>query len=332
MKLNALAFSIMTALMVCQAVCFSAAAGAVEKKDQPRAVSIKGRASATVTRSEIILSDIADVFSAMPEQDEAVIALRKIRLNRSPSPGLSKTLSAADVLERLTAEGVDLNSVSYTFPRAISVNRAARELSSEEIRSAIEKSISLAGRDAAIRDIRYENPVYIAPGESQISAGMPMPGKPGQLLFDITASVTGETPLAFKAQVAVDEWTEIPVAKRALNKGSIVGDGDVMMARLNLRTLPRDAVVSDEHVVGLETANNISYGEVFRADKLVIPPVIKMGSKVTMVYKSKLFTATATGIALESGIAGQQVKVRNDSSKSIVVGTVIEPGLVGVSP
>ena len=39
---------------------------------------------------------------------------------------------------------------------------------------------------------------------------------------------------------------------------------------------------------------------------------------------------TAVGTALENGGLGQDIRVRNDSSKKIVMGRVIEPGLVMV--
>jgi flagella basal body P-ring formation protein FlgA len=110
-----------------------------------------------------------------------------------------------------------------------------------------------------------------------------------------------------------------------------VGAGDLMMARLNLGSIPSDTAHEATSIIGLETSSNITYGEVFRKKKLAIPPLIESGSKVTMVYESKLFKATASGVALESGAAGQMIRIRNDGSKRVVSGEVVEPGLVRIT-
>jgi flagella basal body P-ring formation protein FlgA len=51
-----------------------------------------------------------------------------------------------------------------------------------------------------------------------------------------------------------------------------------------------------------------------------------------MVYKNGLFEVSATGVALEAGGRGHEIRVRNEASKKIIAATVLEPGLVGVKP
>ena len=69
----------------------------------------------------------------------------------------------------------------------------------------------------------------------------------------------------------------------------------------------------------------------FQKRKLDIPPVIDMGALVTLVYRSGGIEATASGVAIESGALGDEIRVRNDSSRKIILGKVLEPGIVGVS-
>jgi flagella basal body P-ring formation protein FlgA len=49
-----------------------------------------------------------------------------------------------------------------------------------------------------------------------------------------------------------------------------------------------------------------------------------------MKYQSEFFEATASGVALENGGIGQEIKVRNDASKKVVSGQVLEAGIVRV--
>ncbi|MEZ4753176.1 MAG: flagellar basal body P-ring formation chaperone FlgA, partial [Bdellovibrionota bacterium] len=114
-------------------------------------------------------------------------------------------------------------------------------------------------------------------------------------------------------------------------RGAVIGSDDVVMARLNSTAIPNDAAVEIKDIIGLETDQAIGYGEVFRRNKLAIPPVIARGQKVAIQYKSKFLEASAIGIAEESGIEGDEIRVRNRVSEKVVFGTIIAPGLVRVS-
>ncbi|MCB0340106.1 MAG: flagellar basal body P-ring formation protein FlgA, partial [Bdellovibrionales bacterium] len=81
---------------------------------------------------------------------------------------------------------------------------------------------------------------------------------------------------------------------------------------------------------GFETNRNIGFGEVFRKPMLHIPPVITSGSKVTVFYKSAAMEATASGVAVEDGIEGSEIRVRNDNSNKVITGRVVGPGMVQV--
>jgi hypothetical protein len=66
------------------------------------AVTVLGRQSAVVSTSSIRLSDIAEVSSASINDDEAIVALKKITIDSSPAPGKRSTLAASHVLDKLT--------------------------------------------------------------------------------------------------------------------------------------------------------------------------------------------------------------------------------------
>ncbi|MBN8549593.1 MAG: flagellar basal body P-ring formation protein FlgA [Deltaproteobacteria bacterium] len=297
-----------------------------------RTIKILGRESVTVTTPTLRLADLAEVTSLNPRDDDTVIGLQKIYVDKSPAPGTEVTLSAGVILERLSAQGVDVAKLSYSLPRVITIKRAARPLLREEIRAAIDAGLHLAGLDVAIKDIRYPEDRLVSPGELKIEA-MPLnPSAPGIRPFAITVSPQGEMPTRFEVQASVDEWNMMPVANRTVPRGSLIQADDVVMARVNLASVPSDALHHDREVIGLAANRDIPFGEVFRKDKLAVPPLITAGAKVTMMYRNGLFEASASGIALESGVRGQEIKVRNDSSKKVISAVILEEGLVGVKP
>ena len=296
-----------------------------------RTIRIIGREDATVTTAQVRLGDIADVSSPYGGDDDAVIALQKIVITDSPRPGESLTLSAAQVLDRLRAQGVSLQHVGYALRRIVTVNRAGRPLAPSEVRAAIEEYLRQSNSDVTLKEVTYRPIVKLVPGMTTLQVTPYAAGAVGQMHFEIAAEVEGEAPVRFKVRAAVDEWREVPVAARSLERGSVIAAEDIRMARMNASTLGSDVSTEKDALVGLAAESTIASGEVFRRTKLAIPPVIAAGAGVTLVYKRGALTATATGVALEAGRQGEQIKVRNSGSKKIVAGTVIEPGLVGVN-
>ncbi|MBX7144139.1 MAG: flagellar basal body P-ring formation chaperone FlgA [Oligoflexia bacterium] len=297
-----------------------------------RIIRVQGRNEATVTTPTVRLGDVADVTSLDMQHDEAVIGLKKVFLANSPEPGKEDTLSADMIIDQMKNAGVDMRRVGYALPRVVTIKRAGRVIGLEEIRHALLSVIADSGKDVALRDIRYDEPIVVPPGATQVRAEAGIHGRPGVMAFRLGVEVDGQLAANRTIEAGIDEWGDVPVARRALQKGEVVQDADLVRARYNLALLPRDALRSENQIVGLETKRDLQIGEPVRRDVLAIPPVVTVGSKVTMMYRNGVFELTATGTALESGIRGQDIRIRNEASKKIVVGTVMEPGLVGIKP
>jgi flagella basal body P-ring formation protein FlgA len=127
-----------------------------------------------------------------------------------------------------------------------------------------------------------------------------------------------------------DEWRLMPVAAKSLRKGDTITAGDVRMNRVNGTLIGRDNIEQLGDLVGRTMTRDVGEGEMFNAMAVAIPPVVTSGSRVTIVYKRGRLEATAMGVAVESGISGQEVKVRNESSKKVITARVKRPGVVEV--
>lgn len=323
-----LAWSIVLVVALCSVATMAEEAGA----PGPRSITIQGHKSSVITTKAIKLGDIAQISSRLTKDDDAIVALQKIFIQSSPKPGSEATISAAEILEKLKSAGVSLGDLGYLLPKIMAVKRASRVLTREEIQKALEDSLKQSGKEISIKQIQYPNDVHVVPGPTEIEIGLATPRSPGSWEMKVNAKVEGEEPVIFDVSADVNEWKEVPVARRPIQKGELLEADHLMMARLNLSSIPRDAAYDDKEVLGLEVKQGIQYGEVLRKSKLTIPPLIESGARVTLRYKSNLLEATASGVALEDGLLGKAIRVKNDSSKKIITGTVVEPGLVEVDP
>ena len=311
-------------------VAVPAAAQPLDVTGSRQQVLVNGRSQVLVTKSDVLLGDLAEIRSTRLQDDEIIIGLQKIFITKAPAPGRQSEVSAAVVLEQLRSAGVDLNQIGYSLPRSMLVQRAGRAISHAEVTDAIRAALERGGREISLRRVDYRDNVFVLPGVVTLGAKLLETSVAGRMEFALSAEAAGSEPIRFQVGADIDEWREVPVAARPISKGSVIGEDDLKVARMSLRLVPGDAEVERGGIVGLEASRSIGLGEVFQRNKLVIPAVITAGSKVIMRYQTALIEATASGTALEAGIAGQIIKIKNDASRKILTGTVLEPGLVGV--
>lgn len=295
-----------------------------------RSISVIGRAEVTTTKDYVQLGDVSDISALTGENDEAIIGLKRIWIATSPKPNEASLIQGEQIVEKLREQGVNLNSISYSFPQNIRVKRAGREILPNEIKSAIEEYLSANKKDMAVKEVKLLKPTYVSPGDLTLEIASDIPVNAFTRTFAIEAGVDGKSTTRFNVDSIIEEFRKIPVARRQVSKGSVISEGDIEMARMNIATLPHDATEDLSKLYGFEATQDISSGEVFRISKIALPLLVEAGSKVTLKFESGLLEATASGIALEGGSLGQSIKVRNESSKKTLVGEVVDSGIVRV--
>ena len=116
------------------------------------------------------------------------------------------------------------------------------------------------------------------------------------------------------------------LAARTIRANSILTQADVTTGT---QGIPGVATSIDQ-VIGLEARVAIYRGHPIRRIDLGAPALIDRNQAVTLFYRSQVLTIATEGRALGRGGAGDQIRVMNMSSRSIVVGTIAPDGNVYV--
>lgn len=295
----------------------------------PSDIRVFGRRNITVVNKDFTLGDVAGIESKFIQDDEAIIALQGITLGESPRAGNKKTISAAQVLATLREVGVQLDNIKYTFPRVMIIERASRLLNLQEIENIVREGLPDSGEVELVR-VLYKGDIHVLPGQLRFTSEVVPSNRKSQYIAKISIFPEQGEKMALNIPIEVREFIQVPVAKHALATGTIVSAQDVKMARANLSDVPVDSARNPQEIVGQAIKYPISHGEVFSRRKLSLPSIVERGSRVTLRYRTSLLEATASGVAMEEGILGQRIQVRNESSKKVITGEVLSEGLIEV--
>jgi len=86
-----------------------------------------------------------------------------------------------------------------------------------------------------------------------------------------------------------------------------------------------------EMAVGKALKRPASIGDTIMRHNLTRPLVIKRGDQVTLEASAGAITVVASGVAMSNGHIGEQIKVKNTSSKRIVNARIVNQGTVRVT-
>ncbi len=95
----------------------------------------------------------------------------------------------------------------------------------------------------------------------------------------------------------------------------------------SLRTQP---VRSFEELEGIRAKRNLKKGDVLLITSIESVPDIEVGDEVTITFNDGLCAITAPGTSLQTGSAGEQVRVRNEASGKIIYARIVDRKFVSV--
>jgi flagella basal body P-ring formation protein FlgA len=317
------------ALLMCITVAVPAVGVADVSRGNRTEIRLQGRTEVIVTEPVVRLGDVALIESAAVSDDETIVELRKISLGSSPRAGESLTVEGISIIEKLRDAGVRLDSLLYTFPKQLKVTRAYREVSKDELERALQSFLVTQDRQIQVKHLLADRPVKIPVDAMSIEVVGLQAMQPGHYGVDYR-SRAGSGEVRFQMKALADEWRVLPIAVKPLKRGEVVSAGDVRLSKVNSTSTAPDSIEQIGDIVGRLLLRDVGQGEMFSSKTVKIPPVVEAGSRVTMMYQRGRLEATARGVALEDGVSGQEINVRNEASRKVVKARIREKDVVMV--
>jgi flagella basal body P-ring formation protein FlgA len=154
----------------------------------------------------------------------------------------------------------------------------------------------------------------------------------GRFTALLSVPVDGMAPIALRISGEVADVIELPVLVTRLSAGAIVGPDDVRMTRVHVASVHAEVARDPSMVIGMQVKRQSQAGAPIPIADLMEPTQVSRGDPVRLRLQVGGLSITGQGLALESGAAGERIRVRNITSQAVLEADVIGPGEARVVP
>lgn len=286
---------------------------------------IKVLPQATVAGTMVRLSDLAAL-------DGTGVDLAEVEICPAPEAGASRRISGQSVLTKLQEAGLG-EGIAYTIPATVSITRAHQVLDETTLRPAIEAQLGerLAPGDR-VDDVDVQRQVRIPLGAYDVEVDPPsaLATGGGFRRTDVRIVQDGVVTANVPVRVKIATFGNVVVARQPIARGTILSEDDLRIEERRLDELPTTVLTDLESAIGREARVALAAGKPLTVQGLANAVLVKRGDAVRVLVEKGGMRLSIAGEAMDTGGAGERVRVVNASSKRELVGRVVDHGTVSV--
>ena len=212
-------------------------------------------------------------------------------------------------------------SLAATFESHNSIRHAAHNFLAHQA--------SGVNKDIKIKVNELDPRLRVAACDQPLSTFFP----PGSDLFTtstVGVQCRGTKPWTLYVPAQVDIVEKVVITLRPMTRGHRVTPQDVTTIKRDVGGLHTGFFTDTNVVIGKVIKRSIPVNSVLTRNLLQKTLLVRRGDQVTIVARAAGLEVRMTGKALMNGSQGEQIQVRNATSKQVVTGTVSRDGTVDV--
>lgn len=321
----------MAAGLVCFSTAFSAAASQAPEAlsaSVPEIVVVVDT-EVDVARKTIRLGDLAEIQA----EDGAVRELlASLEVAPAPRPGMQRTLYGRRVSSIVASVAIPGRNVRVVVPEIITISRSSQTVSEDALKVFLLDQLSnVLTPDDVLGRFSVRGLGDFPTGNLSLSLAEYKLDKRNRLSATIAVDVDGEAVATLKIFARIDRFRPVICSSRALSRGVILTEADIVRKRINLTRAPNHTTTSIADVVGKELTRSVRTGDCILTDMLSNPTVINRGDRVNIILETGLLKVAAMGVAKDDGGVNDRIRVENTQSNRSVTGRVVDASTVMVT-
>ncbi len=153
-------------------------------------------------------------------------------------------------------------------------------------------------------------------------------------LFSFQATVTrdGKQVESRQVRTKIRKFAEVVVTIDKIKRSEEFAPDRMEIRRMEVTNLTEKPISGFDELAGLRAKRNIRQETILTLAATEPIPDIERGDETLIVYNDGLCRITVPGIALQSGVAGDHIRVKNKATKKIITARVIDDSAVAVDP
>lgn len=260
------------------------------------------------------------------------------RVQLAPAPAIGRPvymnrMQIANLFKQAAPELVCSNWVGADRVKIVRATRVVNEMMLKELLTeALQREFVKERGELELRFTRAWNPLVVPDEAISIKViEMPSSGVSASFICRFEMLAGTEVVGTYQQPLSAKVWKEIFVARSNVTRGQALRDADVGMER-------RDIVNNRDYLTELPLENpyvefreNVPAGTQVTARTLRLKAIIKRGRLIDAIAKDDGLTISVKAEALEDGVPGQMLRVRNVRSKREFKGKVADEQTVVVA-
>lgn len=258
-------------------------------------------------------------------------------LFRAPAPGASGTVNARRLAEAARRHGVIWDNPHRI--RHIRIIRRGTLISKAEVRDLIsaelENQISRTGGERSF-DIQFaadQSPLYVPSDKDPVAEVVELrySRRSGRFAAVIVAPAGDPSGIRVTYNGRAVQVSAVPVLVRTVRRGGVISEHDVEVRAVPVHRTDSATLFDTADLIGMAAKRTLRAGQPIGANDIREPEVVRKNAQITVRYKSPGLTLTMRAIALQSGVLGQVINIRNQQSSRTIQAKVIGPDLVAAT-
>jgi flagella basal body P-ring formation protein FlgA len=295
-------------------------------------VTIQVQPRAVVQGTQVTLGEVAMIEGGPPQ---SVAKVRDIVIGQAPPLGEERTLPGEYVRTRLKQHGFQPDAMLLEVPARIVVTRASQRLSTRDLEAAVLRAITAQmpwhPRQTTVRDLRGIEPVHLPPGPIEYDVTFAANSDfLGPTAFTMLFRVDGHTAARLSGTAYIEVTQEVVTPARSIARNEVISVQDLRITQVPMSPRSAQILTRAEDVVGKRAKRSLQPNATIRATEIEDRPLVQKGDAVLIVIDTGVLKVTAMGQALEQGLRGETIRIKNPTSDREVRAVVLDAKTVRV--
>ncbi len=255
---------------------------------------------------------------------------------RAPAPGLTISLSRAQIAGAVRKADPNLAITNWPGADPVRISRKLRPLAESELAEMLTATLQREqARDKGELEVRFSRPwVTVNVPDEPLTLrviDLPLAGITPNFVIRFELRTPYEVAGVWQAALQVRLWRDVWVARSAQPRGRPLRDADLGTERRDLLQLREAMTNLDLTDPALELAESLMPGAPVLTRSVRVRPIVQRGKVLDAVVQEGALLITVKVEAMEDGMRGQTIRVRNTKSKREFHGKVENEQTVDVT-